>query len=440
LSSDSDSDDFYGTRTRDRQHKRRHSAGGTPLSTLQLDPTSPSFRRRVAQDEGGYIVRPDVYDEATRPVYQIPPVDGGVWDAMGAVVKKQGEGWRGLFKGRWSGQPPNNPLLLFPSASITSGQFTNWLYEMLHLFLQPTLEGTLNDVFDLYDDTIPLVHLDSVGPNVATLVTSHLVVGVLLSPLELIRTRWVVVILSFGLCTDGVRLLMMMSLCPSHSISIRLIVQTTSPLHKKYSGPIHALRTIFAEEGGIQGLYLSHNLIPTILYHSLLPLLSNTAPLIIDRVFHVSASDSPFFYGLAELALNTLELVVSLPLETIRKRLQLQIRSRNPGKRLETVVATRPIPYAGAGDAVIKIMKEEGGKRPKKGAARRSRKEKEEETPGERRKRKGVLGGWGLRGLYNGFGMQFSANVMLFLFHAINGIDGAFGGIRFILGCARVLV
>lgn len=69
------------------------------------------------------------------------------------------------------------------------GQYTNWIYEMLHLFAQPTLEATLNDTFDLYDDTIPLVHLDHVGPNIATMVTSHLVVGLILSPLELVRTR-----------------------------------------------------------------------------------------------------------------------------------------------------------------------------------------------------------------------------------------------------------
>lgn len=70
------------------------------------------------------------------------------------------------------------------------GQYTNWIYEMLHLFAQPTLEATLNDTFDLYDDTIPLVHLDHVGPNIATMVTSHLVVGLILSPLELVRTRY----------------------------------------------------------------------------------------------------------------------------------------------------------------------------------------------------------------------------------------------------------
>lgn len=118
-------------------------------------------------DASGYIVRTSVYDDSTRPPHQIKPIDGGVWQGIGKLMKQPHEGWRSLFK----------------------GQYTNWLYEISHLFLQPTLEGTLNDMFDLYDDTIPLVHLDHVGPNLATLVASNLIVGFILSPLELIRTR-----------------------------------------------------------------------------------------------------------------------------------------------------------------------------------------------------------------------------------------------------------
>jgi len=69
------------------------------------------------------------------------------------------------------------------------GQYTNWIYEMLYMVSQPALESSLNTVFDLYDDTIALVHLDHVGPNIATMVTSHVVVGFILSPFELVRTR-----------------------------------------------------------------------------------------------------------------------------------------------------------------------------------------------------------------------------------------------------------
>lgn len=67
-----------------------------------------------------------------------------------------------------------------------------WIHEMLWGFLQPGLQSMLNDLFGLYDDTIPLSHLDRIAPNILTLVASHIVIGVLLSPLEIIRTRYVI--------------------------------------------------------------------------------------------------------------------------------------------------------------------------------------------------------------------------------------------------------
>ncbi|KAI7880725.1 mitochondrial carrier [Lichtheimia hyalospora FSU 10163] len=337
---DEEDEDFYGSRQETE-----------PAPTATMSHEDPEFKKSMAVDASGYVIRKSVYDDATRPAYQLKPLDGGVWQGIGRLLKQPHEGWSSLFK----------------------GQYTNWLYEIMHLFLQPTLEGSLNDMFDLYDDTIPLVHLDRVGPNLATLVGSNLIVGFLLSPLELIRTR--------------------------------LVVQSASPLHRKYKGPMDALRTILAEEGGLRGLYFSHNLIPTMLFHTVVPLLQNTTPLIIDRVFHISANDSPFLYSLAELGLNTLEILITLPLDTIRKRMQCQIRTRTPGKkRFSPVVALRPVPYTGVADACYRIVKEEGGRR-------------------KRKHKRTMFTGWGLRGLYQGFSMQFSSNVMLFVMHAINGVD-----------------
>lgn len=190
-------------------------------------------------------------------------------------------------------------------------------------------------------------------------------------------------------------------------------VQSASPLQRKYKGPFHALKTIIQEEGGIQGLYFSHNLLPTLLFHTITPLLQNTTPLIIDRVLRISANESPFLYSFAELGLNTLEIIITLPLDTIRKRLQCQIRTRTPGnKRFETVVATRPVPYTGMVDAAVSIIKEEGGK------------------PSDRKKlqkrRNSMFTDWSLRGLYHGFNMQCTSNIVLFFLHAINGIEGKY--------------
>lgn len=273
-----------------------------------------------------------------------------------------------------------------------------WLYEVLWGITQPVLEGCLNDLFGLYDDTIPLMYLDRVAPNMITLVVSHIVVGVLLSPLEVIRTR--------------------------------LIVQSASPLNHKYHGATHALRTMCNEEGGLRQIYLT-NLIPTILYHTVRPLLSSSVPVIIDRLLHISASDAPVLYGLAEMTINTLGLIVTLPLETIRKRLQCQINSTSTA-RFDTAVAIRPVPYKGVLDALYKIMKEEGTKekRVKQKTLTRVQRDAGSSTDDDdffERERvvqeKKVTSAWGIRGLYKGFGMQFAANAMMFLFHALNGIE-----------------
>lgn len=196
---------------------------------------------------------------------------------------------------------------------------------------------------------------------------------------------------------------------------IRMQVQSASPLQRKYKGPFHALKTIIQEEGGIRGLYLSHNLLPTILFHTITPLLQNTTPLIIDRVLRISANESPFLYSFAELGLNTLEVIITLPLDTIRKRLQCQIRTRTPGnKRFETVVATRPVPYTGIANAAYCIIKEEGGKPSNRKKGKSS----------SALQRQSILTDWSLRGLYHGFNMQCTSNIVLFFLHAINGIEG----------------
>ncbi|KAF7720865.1 hypothetical protein EC973_005886 [Apophysomyces ossiformis] len=336
---------------------------------------SPRSSRFKSPSDSGLLTR-SVYDEETRPVYQMAPMNGGVLEILSHIIRQPTEGWKSLFK----------------------GQRVTWIYEMLRAFLQPSLERSLNDLFGLYDDTIPLMHLDNVTPNMTTLVASHLAVGVLLSPLEIIRTR--------------------------------LIVQSSSPLNCKYKGLMHALVTMSREEGGLRNIYLSYNLVPTILYHIITPLISSSTPLIIDRVLHISASDSPVLYGAAELAFSTLGLIITLPLETIRKRLHCQVN-------MSSAVALRPVPYRGVLDALYKIMKEEGT-RNKKSTQPKALSQKdsslldgssdsEDDLPVMPKPK--TTSAWGIRGLYKGFGMQMAANIMLFIFHTINGIEDDFDGL-----------
>jgi len=60
---------------------------------------------------------------------------------------------------------------------------------MLHVFIQPSIEGIINRTFDLYDETLPLIQMDKVIPNLTSLVMSYTITGFILSPIELVRIR-----------------------------------------------------------------------------------------------------------------------------------------------------------------------------------------------------------------------------------------------------------
>ena len=89
-------------------------------------------------------------------------------------------------------------------------------------------------------------------------------------------------------------------------------------------------------------------------------------------------------YALCDLTLGIGSLLVLLPIETIRKRLQVQARGN--GKRIKSVVKLRDRDYVGVVEAMWRIVSEETGVRRK-----RIMSEKDE-------------GGWfaGVRQLYRG--------------------------------------
>jgi mitochondrial fusion and transport protein UGO1 len=150
-------------------------------------------------------------------------------------------------------------------------------------------------------------------------VISHMLTAVLLSPVDLVRTR--------------------------------LIVQSSMERYRTYSGPIDALRQILAQEGGWRGVYLH----PHLLY-----------PAVLESGFRAVASLwVPYLVGteagtrmglLGELVLSCVASVVTLPIELVRRRLQVQ--RRGVGK-LRTCVETRPGGYEGMIDCAWKTIQEE---------------------------------------------------------------------------------
>ena len=61
---------------------------------------------------------------------------------------------------------------------LFNGHVTHFIHKSLFAIIQPALEEGINDLIDILDDINPITHVFSV-----------LTTGILLSPLELVRTR-----------------------------------------------------------------------------------------------------------------------------------------------------------------------------------------------------------------------------------------------------------
>lgn len=366
-----------------------------PPAPERTRPTSPS----------GYLMRSGVRDEryGTKPEWIMPVVvQGGVWDMIRTVGRWKGEGWASLWK----------------------GQLTTCIVDALATTIQPTVLSALAFLFLPASPlaSLPLIYSPQPAPLLMLSTLSHTIAMIAVSPLDLVRTR--------------------------------LIVQSAQPMHRKYTGPWNALRTIMREEGGLRTTYLHPNLlVPAILEGIMRPLIHLSTPLIISRYFQIEPSTSPLSFGLAELALGSAGLLITIPLETVRKRLQIQSRADfvragragGTGRAWRTCVEVRPRPYAGVVEAVYRILSEETGRIPRR--RRRQSSNSRPNTPGLSEKpptgaggavfveekedlnRIGLGVGSGLTQLYRGLGMGLAAQVVVFLLGLVaNGGEGGSGG------------
>lgn len=193
---------------------------------------------------------------------------------------------------------PDRPCLTLPFAPIRpAGTFTSFLYDLLASGIQPIVSAFISATFIRNSlSTLPLPYVPHPRRTLALLVSSHLVTHLILSPVDLIRTR--------------------------------LIVQSTLSRHRKYSGPWDALKKIRAEEGGWSTMYgHPHLIFPALLDLTIRPFLNLASPLLIERFIRVEPTSSPVSYAFAELCINTASLLLSLPFETVRRRLQIQRRA-----------------------------------------------------------------------------------------------------------------
>lgn len=281
--------------------------------------------------------------------------------------------------------------------SSSLGLLTSCIHDVAFGSLQPVVDSVLHSLF-----------LSSQGgfyrPSPLLPVASHVLTGFLLSPLDLVRTR--------------------------------LIAQSSMPRYKTYRGPIHALSDILANEGGLRGIYLHpHLLIPTILETGLRSFVHVTLPAVIaPRLWlgpYVAADTHPVAWAFAEVLAGCAGLLVTLPIETVRRRLQIQ--ARGTAKPLRACVETRPVPYNGVVDALWHILTEERSDLPL-GRPRRKRTGEKEKRRGEEAEVDDAKdgGGWlrrtGVGQLYRGLGMRLAASVVVFLLAVVGGADDADGG------------
>ncbi|KDN44951.1 mitochondrial carrier [Tilletiaria anomala UBC 951] len=413
-----------------------------------------SGTRRKATDQTGYVMRKNMFDEGTRPEFVMPVVfTGGVWEMIKAVARGR-EGWLGLWK----------------------GSFTTFVLDLVAGTVQPMLSSFLSVFVPGSKSLLPLPYTPKPWRTLSVIFASHLITGVLVSPLDLVRTR--------------------------------LIAQSTLPRHRKYRGPYDALVQVLEEEGGWKTTYLHpHLLVPTILDYTFRPFISLATPLFIDHYLRVDPNSSPVLYALWELIVSTIGLGLTLPIETVRRRLQVQARaewgkkpqtkfgsslvvklgadgtempttqsaasrthsggqggvdaqqsnssigshsgsgSRIGIKGLRTCVETRPEAYAGVIDALYRIVTEETTISPKaKVKARPGLSGSADDSAGVHTREGSTASGaggdgalemglarsqilapsghsslGGLGGLYRGFSMGFGANLLVFLLTVVSG-------------------
>ncbi|KAH7918363.1 mitochondrial carrier [Leucogyrophana mollusca] len=331
-------------------------------------------------DDKGYIIRTSVLEEGTRPEYVIPVGSAdGTWGMIKRLASFRGEGWLSLWK----------------------GLLTSCVHDVIFTNVQPVVDNILHSIF--FSSSPGLYR-----PPLLLPVASHVITGFLLSPLDLVRTR--------------------------------LIAQSAMQRHRTYTGPLNAFSQILAHEGGLKGIYLHpHLLIPTLLDNTLRPLMHVMMPsLVAPRLGfgqHVAADTYPIAWGIAEFVGGCIGLLITLPVETVRRRLQVQ--TRGTAKPLRTCVETRPVPYNGVVDALWHIATEERSDMPiktRRSRPKKSEKEKEthegEEVVHEDGDDEGEswLKNTGIGQLYRGLGMRVGASVIVFLLTALSGGEEADAG------------
>jgi len=251
--------------------------------------------------------------------------------------------------------------------------------------MQPHINQFL---LSLFFPSMPPFH----QPPFSLPIASHVLTGFILSPLDLIRTR--------------------------------LVVQSYNRRYRTYTGPLDALHKILRDEGGLKAIYFHPNLlIPTFLDSALRSIISFALPGLIASYFgasHITEETHPIAWGCTELTASCIGLLVMLPIETIRRRLQVQVRGT--AEPIKGCVELRPAPYNGVVDALWHILTEERSDLPishhprcRRNSRSTNSKDEEKEEGTVDDEYESLWKNTGLGQLYRGLGTRLSASVVYFV-------------------------
>lgn len=274
------------------------------LSSETYLPPPEQVMADIPVDESGYINDPEP-TWLLKDDFEISR-GNGVWGMIRRIRYTPSEGLPALWK----------------------AQIITTIHSLISNILQPTIYLSLLEISPPVNKELPLAALPQPAIPLGLQVASHLLTHLLLSPMEVLRTRIIAM--------------------PSHS---------STP------SSISLFNRMVTHEGGLSSMYLHPNLLfPAVIEHTLRPLLTLSIPILIERQLGIPVDISPITYSICDLSLNLASLIVLLPIETVRRRLQVQSRGSEKEK-IRTVVKTREKEYVGMVEAMWRIVTEETGVR-----------------------------------------------------------------------------
>ncbi|KAI5857439.1 mitochondrial carrier domain-containing protein [Durotheca rogersii] len=232
---------------------------------------------------------------------------------------------------------------------VWKGTNATFLYTVLQSLLENWSRSLLSALLNvpdlgLKDDVDRLVDIASPYPwaSLCVAATAAVATGLILAPLDLVRTR--------------------------------LIVTSTGHVRRRTLATLRSLPSLVCPPA---------LLAPTILNSLVHPFLTLSTPLVLRSQFLIDREQSPLTFSVAKFCASCVSLFVKLPLETVLRRGQVEVLSRptylqalDQTERLEMVV--QPGPYRGVFGTMYAIVADEGsravaavGKMPTQGKKRK---------------------------------------------------------------------